>query len=59
VITTYAERQKRPAHQWLNAVRERRGKQRAYVAQANKNARVAWAVMTSGQSYRAPTVIAA
>jgi len=59
VIVTCAERQKRPAHQWLNAVRERRGKQRAYVAQANKNARVAWAVMTSGQSYRAPTIMAA
>jgi hypothetical protein len=27
----------------------RRGKQRAYVAQANKNARIAWAVMARGK----------
>jgi transposase len=54
VVTTYAERQQRPAQQWVNAVRERRGKQRAYVAQANKTARIAWAVITSGESYRAP-----
>jgi transposase len=39
---------------WINALRERRGKQRAYVAQANKLARIAWAVMTSGENYRPP-----
>ncbi len=54
VVTTYAERQKRPAQKWVNGVRERRGKQRAYVAQANKTARIAWAVITSGESYRPP-----
>jgi transposase len=54
VVATYAQRQQRPAQQWLNAVRERRGKPRAYVAQANKNARIAWAVITSGQCYRVP-----
>lgn len=56
VVTTWAERQQRPAQQWLNAVRERRGKPRAYVAQANKNARIAWAVIARGECYRAPAV---
>jgi transposase len=54
VVTTYAERQQRHSQRWINAIRERRGKQRAYVAQANKNARIAWAVITSGQCYRPP-----
>jgi transposase len=53
-VTSYAERQQRPDQRWLNALRERRGKARTYVAQANKTARIAWAVMTSGESYRSP-----
>ena len=53
-VTSYAERQQRSSQRWINAVRERRGKPRAYVAQANKTARIAWAVLTSGQDYSAP-----
>jgi len=53
-ITTLASRKPSEANHWINGVRERRGKQRAYVAQANKMARVAWAVMTSGENYRLP-----
>ena len=53
-ITTHAQRQPTVARTWINTLRERRGKHRAYVAQANKTARIAWAVMASGQSYRAP-----
>ncbi len=38
---------------WVNEVRLRRGYNRATVAVANKNARVIWAVLSSGQPYRA------
>src|SRR5713226_4485672 len=37
---------------WLNELRQRRGYNRATVAVANKNARVIWAVLTSGEPYR-------
>ena len=53
-LTTNAERYRTKGWNWLNGVRDRRGKHRAYVAQANKNARIAWAVMTKGETYRAP-----
>lgn len=51
-LATWAERRPRPEHQWLNRLRERRGKYRAYVAQANKTARIAWALMARGETYR-------
>ena len=54
-ITTRAERTPRPPDRWLNELRERRGKPRSYVAQANKTARIAWAIMAKGEVYRAPT----
>lgn len=38
---------------WLTALTERRGKNKAAVAQANKTARRAWALMTHGTVYRA------
>ena len=38
---------------WVNELRQRRGYNRATVAVANKNARVIWAVLTSGEPYRA------
>jgi transposase len=38
---------------WVNELRLRRGYNRATVAVANKNARVIWAVLTSGEPYRA------
>lgn len=53
-ITTLAKRRPDARRDWIRAVCERRGKARAYVAQANKTVRIAWAVMTSGQNYRAP-----
>jgi len=37
---------------WVNDLRQRRGYNRATVAVANKNARVIWAVLTSGEPYR-------
>src|SRR5947207_14817224 len=37
---------------WVNQLRQRRGYNRATVAIANKNARIVWAVLTSGEPYR-------
>ncbi len=42
-----------PNNQWVNQLRERRGFNRATVAVANKNARIIWAVLRSGEPYRA------
>jgi hypothetical protein len=39
--------------QWANQLRERRGFNRATVAIANKNARIIWAVLRTGDHYRA------
>lgn len=38
--------------QWLGAVRDRRGFNRAAVALANKTARIAWVLMARGETYR-------
>jgi transposase len=53
-IATRAERKPQPQDRWLNELRERRGKPRSYVAQANNTARIAWAIMARGEVYRAP-----
>ena len=37
---------------WVNELRQRRGYNRATVAVANKNARIIWAVLMSGEPYR-------
>jgi transposase len=39
--------------QWVTALRERSGWQKAVVALANKNARILWAVMTRGETFDA------
>ncbi len=39
---------------WARAVRERRGYWKAVVAIAAKNARMAWAVLTKGESFKLP-----
>jgi transposase len=58
VLIRYAERHgsKRP---WLVQLMARRSVKVAAVALANKTARMIWALMTSGERYREPTVIAA
>jgi len=38
---------------WVNELHERRGHNKAVVAVANKNARIIWAVLSSGEPYRA------
>jgi transposase len=40
--------------QWLKALIARRGKNRAAVALANKNARIVWALLAHDQAYRVP-----
>jgi transposase len=40
-------------NQWVNDLRERRGFNRATVAVANKTARIIWAVLRTGEPYRA------
>jgi len=42
-----------PQNQWVNDLRERRGFNRATVAVANKTARTIWAVLRTGEPYRA------
>jgi transposase len=42
---------------WLTALIGRRGKNRAAVALANKNARIAWALLAHNQEYRVKTVV--
>jgi transposase len=44
---------------WIQALVVRRGFNKACVAVANKNARMVWAMLTSGECYRAPGVATA
>jgi transposase len=44
-------------HRWLKALIARRGKNRAAVALANKNARIIWALLAHHQEYRVKTVV--
>jgi transposase len=52
-VVRTAVRKKDPRSTWVNELRERRGHNRATVAVANKNARVIWAVLRTGEPYRA------
>lgn len=38
--------------QWLKTLIERRGRNRAVVALANKNARILWALMAKNETYK-------
>jgi transposase len=51
-----ARRSKAPAFAWVNALLERRPARLVSVALANKAARIAWAILINGESYRAPTI---
>ena len=42
-----------PISQWVMALRQRSGWQKAAVALANKNARILWALMTQERTYEA------
>lgn len=40
-------------NRWIDDIKRRRGENIANVAVANKNARIAWALLTKKQNYRA------
>jgi hypothetical protein len=44
-----------PNNQWVNQLRHRRGFNRATVAVANKNARIIWAVLRTGERIAPPS----
>jgi transposase len=54
-----ARRTKAPAFAWVNALLERRPARLVSVALANKAARIAWAILIRGETYRAPAMAAA
>jgi transposase len=54
-----ARRTKAPAFAWVNALLERRPARLVSVALANKAARIAWAILTRGETYRAPAIAVA
>ena len=57
-VVRYAQRHG-ARRRWLAQLLSRRATKVATVALANKTARIAWAIMTSGESYREPMVQAA
>jgi transposase len=52
-VVRTAQKKIDPSNQWVNELRQRRGFNRATVAVANKNARSIWAVLRTGEPYRA------
>jgi transposase len=51
-----ARRTKAPGFAWVNALLERRPARLVSVALANKAARIAWAILIRGETYREPTI---
>ena len=47
----YLDRRRDPRGVWANRLRAKRGSHIAVGANANKNARVMWALLTRGESY--------
>lgn len=46
-----------PLRQWVSRLDDRRGRNKASVALANKNARIIWVLMARGESYRVPVAV--
>jgi transposase len=57
-LVRWAKRKGAPAGSWLGRMLARKPPMLVIVALANKNARVAWALLTKGGIYRAPAVTA-
>lgn len=55
VLTARHKRDSRSS--WINALVARSGHNKAVVALANKNARILWALLTTGECYRKPTAL--
>jgi transposase len=54
-VLRVVDRKTDPRSRWLQAVKARRGKPYASVAQANKTARIAWALLAKGDHYHHAT----
>jgi transposase len=57
-VVRWAKRKGVPAGSWLARMLARKPPMLVIVALANKNARVAWALIAKGEIYRAPAVVA-
>ena len=58
VVQVVDKRQpKNDKERWLKTLIMRIGKRRAAVALANKTIRTAWAMLSQGEDYRAPSMI--
>ncbi|ESX81761.1 hypothetical protein X755_33110 [Mesorhizobium sp. LNJC405B00] len=55
-VVRWAKRKGVPKGSWLGRMLERKPPMLVIVALANKNARIVWALLTKGESYRAPVV---
>lgn len=51
-VVQFAHKKENPLSKWICGLVEKKGKNRASVALANKNVRVAWALMQSDEEYR-------
>ncbi len=58
-VVRWAKRKGGTANAWLSGMLARKPAMLVIVALANKTARIAWAVMTRGEIYRAPMTLAA
>lgn len=58
VVVRWAKRKGVPADSWLGRMLARKPPMLVIVAVANKNVRIAWALLTKGGVYRAPAVTA-
>jgi transposase len=58
-VIRHARTRAAPGNAWLRGLLERRPAKLAAVAQANKTARIVWALLTSGGHYRAPAAVPA
>lgn len=56
-VVKHAHKKEDAMNRWVTRLIERRGKNKATVALANKLARIAWAVTTTGQPYRGNYVL--
>ena len=58
-VVLQTSRRGAPAGSWLEGMLARKPRMLVTVALANKTARIVWAVLTSGQDYRAPVAVTA
>ena len=56
-VLRHARAKSAPGADWVNGLLERRPPRLVTVAMANKTARIAWALLTKGETYRAPIAV--